>query len=152
MTTYRRVCGARLQPVLDSLKNMKELGIWVEVTTLVVPEMNDSAGELGDIAHFIATELGVETPWHVSRFHPDYKMHDRGTTPQATLRRAYELGRQSGLRYVYVGNLPDAHLENTFCPNCNQAVIERWGFQVRRRQIRDGKCIHCGTVVDGVRM
>ena len=79
--TYKKVCGARLQPVLDSLKRMKELGVWVEVTTLVVPDMNDSEEELGDIAQFIAAELGVETPWHVSRFHPDYKMHDRGPTP-----------------------------------------------------------------------
>jgi len=150
--TYKRVCGARLQPVLDSLKNMVELGVWVEVTTLVVPDMNDSAGELGDIARFIATELGVATPWHVSRFHPDYKMYDRGATPQTSLRRAYELGRQSGLRYVYVGNMPGARLEDTYCPNCNRAVIERRGFQITQRHIQDGRCTHCGTVIDGVRM
>jgi pyruvate formate lyase activating enzyme len=150
--TYKQVCGARLQPVLDSLKTMKELGVWVEVTTLVVPGMNDSEAELNDIARFIAGELGVETPWHVSRFHPDYKMHDREATPVAILRRAYDLGREAGLRYVYVGNLPGAHLEDTFCPNCNQSVIGRWGYQVTQRQIRDGKCAYCGTVVDGVGM
>jgi len=83
--TYRQVCGARLQPVLDSLKNMKELGVWVEVTTLVVPDMNDSVQELTDIAQFIAQELGTETPWHVSRFHPDYQMQDRGPTPAVRL-------------------------------------------------------------------
>jgi pyruvate formate lyase activating enzyme len=150
--TYRRVCGARLQPVLDSLKRMKELGVWVEVTTLVVPDMNDSVGELEDIAHFIATELGMETPWHVSRFHPDYKMYDRDATPQSTLRLAHELGRKAGLRYVYVGNMPGVHLEDTLCPGCNKAVIERWGFQVKKRHTRDGRCVHCGTIIDGVQM
>lgn len=150
--TYKKVCGARLQPVLDALKKMKELGVWVEVTTLVVPGMNDSEAELRDIAHFIATELGGETPWHVSRFHPDYKMYDRGPTPPATLRRAYDLGRQAGLRYVYVGNLPGARLEDTFCPGCGRMVIGRWGFQVTERHIRDGACAHCGTMIDGVGM
>jgi pyruvate formate lyase activating enzyme len=150
--TYRKVCGARLQPVLDSLKKMKELGIWVEVTTLVVPDLNDSDTELGDIARFIATELGVETPWHVSRFHPDYKMYDRGPTPASTLRRAYEHGREAGLRYVYVGNLPDARLEDTYCPNCGQTAIARWGFRVTQRSVHDGKCKNCGTVIDGVGM
>ena len=150
--TYKRICGARLQPVLDSLKKMKELDIWVEVTTLVVPDLNDSDAELGEIAQFIARELGVETPWHVSRFHPDYKMYDRGPTPSTTLRRAYELGREAGLRYVYVGNLPGARLEDTICPSCGQTVIERWGFQVRQRNIRAGRCAFCDTVIDGVGM
>ena len=150
--TYRQVCGARLQPVLDSLKNMKDLGVWVEVTTLVVPDMNDSVQELTDIAQFIAQELGTETPWHVSRFHPDYQMQDRGPTPAATLRLAYELGREAGLRYVYVGNMPGAHLEDTHCPNCGRTVIGRWGFQVTERHIQDGKCAYCGAVIDGVGM
>jgi pyruvate formate lyase activating enzyme len=148
--TYRKVCGARLQPVLDSLKYMKKLGIWVEVTTLVVPDMNDSEAELTDLAQFIAQDLGVETPWHVSRFHPDYKMYDRDATPPSTLRRAYEIGREAGLRYVYVGNLPGAHLEDTHCPNCDQTVIGRWGFQVTHRHLQDGKCTNCGTRIDGI--
>jgi pyruvate formate lyase activating enzyme len=137
---------------LDSLKKMKELGIWVEVTTLVVPDMNDSEAELGEIAQFIATELGVETPWHVSRFHPTYRMNDRGPTPERTLRRAYELGGKAGLRYVYVGNLPGAHLEDTCCPNCGRVVIGRWGFQVTQRNMRDGKCANCNTDIEGVGM
>jgi len=148
--SYRSVCGARLQPVLDSLKKMKELSVWVEVTTLVVPQMNDSAAELGDIAHFIAQELGIDTPWHVSRFHPDYQMDDRGATPSATLRLAYDLGREAGLRYVYVGNVPGAGLEDTVCPGCGRTVIGRRGFQVIRRELRDGCCLGCGTHVDGV--
>jgi pyruvate formate lyase activating enzyme len=150
--TYRKTCGARLQPVLDSLKHMRELGVWVEVTTLVVPDMNDSEDELRDIAQFIATDLGVEVPWHVSRFHPDYKMYDRGPTPEDTLRRAYDLGRDAGLRYVYVGNVPGARLEDTFCYNCGQMLIERRGFRVGRRNIRAGACTNCGTSVDGVGM
>jgi pyruvate formate lyase activating enzyme len=148
--TYRKVCGARLQPVLDSLKRMKELGIWVEVTTLVVPDMNDSEVELKDLAQFIAQDLGVETPWHVSRFHPDYKMYDRDATPPTTLHRAYEIGREAGLRYVYVGNLPGAHLEDTHCPNCDQTVVSRWGFQVIHRHLQDSKCANCGTPIDGI--
>lgn len=150
--TYRRICGARLQPVLDSLKSMKELGVWVEVTTLVVPDMNDSEAELKDIAQFIAHELGVDTPWHVSRFHPDYKMDDRPATPPDTLRQAYELGREAGLRYIYVGNLPGAHLEDTHCPNCGTAVLRRWGFQVIERHTRQGQCAACGTPIAGVGM
>jgi len=150
--TYKKVCGARLQPVLDSLKRMKELGVWVEVTTLVVPDMNDSEAELGDIARFIAAELGVETPWHVSRFHPDYKMYDREATPPTVLRRAYELGKEAGLRYVYLGNLPGAHLEDTHCPNCGRSVVGRWGFQVLQRNMRDGHCAQCSAPIDGVGM
>jgi pyruvate formate lyase activating enzyme len=150
--TYKKVCGARLQPVLDALKKMKELGVWVEVTTLVVPGLNDSEAELADIAHFIAADLGVETPWHISRFHPDYEMTDRGPTPTTTLRRAYELGRKAGLRYVYVGNQPEAHLEDTFCPNCGQNVLGRWGFWVRERHIEDGRCTYCSTTIDGIGM
>jgi pyruvate formate lyase activating enzyme len=150
--TYKRVCGARLQPVLDSLKAMKELGIWVEVTTLVVPGMNDSEAELDEIARFIALELGVETPWHVSRFHPAYRMRDRAPTPVQTLRCAYELGRKAGLHYVYVGNLPGARLEDTYCPGCGQVVVSRRGFQVTERRLLDGKCGHCSTVIDGVGM
>jgi pyruvate formate lyase activating enzyme len=149
---YRQVCGARLQPVLDSLVKMKALGIWVEVTTLVVPGMNDSEDELRDIAQFLAGALGPETPWHVSRFHPDYQMYDRGPTPPETLRRAYDLGRQAGLYYVYVGNMPGARLEDTPCPNCGRTVVERWGFTVRRRHTREGCCSYCGARIHGVGM
>jgi pyruvate formate lyase activating enzyme len=150
--TYRSVCGARLQPVLDSLKAMKELGIWVEITTLVVPGMNDSDDELRDIAGFISTDLGAQTPWHVSRFHPDYKMRDRGPTPSGVLQRAYDLGREAGLHYVYVGNMPGARLEDTYCPECCAAVIRRWGFQILEYHLRAGKCAQCATPIAGVGM
>jgi pyruvate formate lyase activating enzyme len=147
--TYKEVCGGRLQPVLDSLKAMRELGVWVEVTTLVVPGMNDDPAELANIAHFIAQDLGPEVPWHVSRFHPGYQMSDRGATPASVLRRAHEIGREAGLRYVYVGNMPGLG-EDTLCPACNQVVIGRLGFRVTRYHVQEGTCSWCGALVDGV--
>jgi pyruvate formate lyase activating enzyme len=147
--TYKEVCGGRLQPVLDSLKAMRELGVWVEVTTLVVPGMNDDPAELANIAHFIAQDLGPEVPWHVSRFHPDYQMSDRGATPASVLQRAHEIGREAGLRYVYVGNMPGLG-EDTLCPACNQVVIGRLGFRVTRYHVQEGTCSWCGALVDGV--
>lgn len=147
---YRQQCGARLQPVLDTLRLMKQQGIWVEVTTLVIPGLNDDPGELRELAGFIAQELGVDTPWHVSRFHPMYKMLDRGSTPVQTLERAWAIGKEAGLRYVYIGNVLGAREENTFCWNCGKRVIGRFGFSVRERHVRDGKCEYCGAVIDGV--
>ncbi|GAB4408796.1 MAG: AmmeMemoRadiSam system radical SAM enzyme [Anaerolineales bacterium] len=147
---YRQQCGARLQPVLDSLRLMKQQGIWVEVTTLVIPGLNDDPGELRELAGFIAQELGVETPWHVSRFHPMYKMLDRGSTPVQTLERAWAIGKEAGLRYVYVGNVLGAPEEHTYCWNCGKRIIARFGFSVRERHVRDGKCEYCGAAIDGV--
>lgn len=147
---YRRICGARLQPVLDSLKLMKALGTWVEVTTLVIPTLNDSEEELRDIATFIAQELGVDTPWHVSRFHPMYRMQDKPSTPLATLQRAHEIGLEAGLRYVYQGNVPGRGGEDTYCPGCQRPVIRRFGFSVLENRAPDGKCAYCGTVIAGV--
>ncbi len=147
--TYKKVCGARLQPVLDSLKRMKELGVWVEVTTLVVPDMNDSDGELGDIAHFIADELGVETPWHVSRFHPDYKMHDRGPTPPvpyASIRAGPASGPALCVRGQPAWRSPGRYL----LPELWPVAIGRWGFRVTQRNLQDGRCSTCGTSIDGV--
>ena len=147
---YRQVCGARLQPVLDSLKAMKKRGIWVEITTLIVPNQNDSEAELKELAKFIAEEVGAETPWHVSRFHPDYQMLDGHATPLATLHRAREIGFEAGLRYVYEGNVLGEG-ENTYCYHCHNLLIERHGFGVRQNRILPGsKCPTCGTVVDGV--
>jgi len=147
---YREQCGARLQPVLDSLRLMKRLGIWVEVTTLIIPGLNDDRGELRELAGFLAGELGAETPWHVSRFHPMYKMQDRGSTPVGTLEEAWDIGREAGLRYVYVGNVPGAQGENTHCPACGELVIGRLGFSVRHWHVKDGKCAFCGAMIDGV--
>ena len=143
--TYRKVCGARLQPVLDAIRLMHEAGIWVEVTTLVVPGQNDSPTELRDIAHFIAG-VSPDMPWHISRFHPDYKMLNLEPTPRDTLLRAAEIGKEEGLRYVYVGNLPGTGYEDTHCPSCGRAVIRRYGYSVRS-ELHGDKCPQCGTAL-----
>jgi len=149
--TYRKYAGARLQPVLDSLKKMKELGVWVEVTTLVVPGINDDAAELRDAARFVAQELGVETPWHISRFYPAYEMTGVPPTPVSTLRRALEIGQEEGLRYIYVGNVPGE--ANTVCHECGHVLIRRSGYWILEHDVEpDGACPRCGTVVAGVGM
>ena len=149
-TYYKELCGAKLKPVMDTLKLMKSLGIVVEVTTLIVPGLNDDREELNKLASFIVADLGADTPWHISRFHPTYRLTDRPATPVQTLTEAREIGIRAGLRYVYTGNVPGDFGENTFCPGCGQMVVERWGFQVRHMRIQDGRCTHCGAVVDGV--
>ena len=147
---HLRYVGARLQPVLDSLKAMKRLGIWVEVTTLVVPGINDDPGELRALAGFIAEELGVETPWHVSRFHPTYQLTDRGPTPVATLHQAREIGMMAGLHYVYVGNLWEHGSEDTICPGCSRRLVRRHGFTVQEDRLQQGRCPDCGTTIGGL--
>jgi pyruvate formate lyase activating enzyme len=149
--TYRKYVGARLQPVLDSLRVMKRLGIWLEVTTLVIPGINDDNGELKDAAEFVADEFGVETPWHVSRFFPAYKMTDVPSTSVETLNRAREIGLEAGLRYVYVGNVPGE--ANTVCHECGKTLVRRSGYRVPENHIQpDGRCPICGTPVAGVGM
>jgi pyruvate formate lyase activating enzyme len=146
--TYKKVCGARLEPVLESIRLMKELNIWVEVTTLVVPGMNDGEEELRSIGRFIAG-VSPEIPWHVSRFHPDYKYTQTDATPVETLRKAYALGRQEGLEYIYIGNVW-GESEDTFCPKCGQPLLRRSGFLVEENKVKDGKCSFCGRPIAGV--
>jgi len=146
---YKKRCGARLIPVLESLRKMKEMGIWVEITTLLIPSLNDSDEELKDIAQFIAG-LGVETPWHISRFHPQFKMLNVPVTPLSSLHRAVEIGKQSGLKYVYSGNVPENDGENTKCFNCGNLLIERYGFKIVSMNLKGNKCSNCGTELEGV--
>lgn len=146
---YRTVCGARLQPVLDTIQTLREAGVWTEVTTLVIPELNDSDAALRSIAGFVR-DVSSDIPWHVSRFHPVYRMIDRPMTPADTVQRAREIGIQEGLRYVYTGNLPGGDGESTFCPECGERMIGRTGFSVRDIEIRDGRCPHCGERIAGV--
>lgn len=147
--TYQSLCGARLQPVLDSIVNMRKAGIWVEVTTLLIPAINDSPDELESLAGFIA---GVDPaiPWHVSAFHPDYKLTDRSATTASSIENALEIGKKAGLRYLYAGNIRGGDLENTRCYNCGATLIERVGFYVRRNRLIAGSCPDCNTRIDGV--
>ena len=147
--TYREYVGARLQPVLDSLKKMKEVGIWLEVTTLIVPGINDDEGEIRDAARFVSQELGPETPWHISRFYPAYQMRTTPPTPVAKIKRAQEIGQEEGLRYIYIGNLPGE--SNTTCHQCGHTLIRRSGHQVIENEItQDEACPKCETPVAGV--
>jgi pyruvate formate lyase activating enzyme len=149
--SYKRISRARLQPVLDAIRLYRELGVWVEVTTLVIPGINDSEQELRDIAEFVRS-VGPDVPWHVSRFHPAYRMLDRPPTPAATLRMAAEIGRAAGLWYVYQGNLPGGGGEDTRCPNCGSVVIARYGNVVRGNRVRAGRCPDCFGVIHGVHL
>jgi len=147
--TYRRYVGGRLQPVLDSLKLMKDLGIWVEVTTLVVPDINDDDEELRDAARFVAQELGPETPWHISRFFPGYQLRHVPPTPVRTLNRALEIGEEEGLRYIFAGNVPGE--ANTECHACGELLIRRAGYRILGNRVAPGQvCPNCGTPVAGV--
>jgi pyruvate formate lyase activating enzyme len=150
--TYRRYIKARLQPVLDSMKTMKRLGIWLEVTTLVIPDLNDNPAELRDAAAFVARELGPDTPWHISRFYPAYNMLDRSPTPIETLTHAKEIGFSEGLKFVYVSNVPRVGDEDTCCPQCGRVLIRRYGFSVLANHVQDGHCPDCGAPVAGIGM
>lgn len=145
---YRKICGARLQPVLDAIQLYKRSGIWVEITTLVIPGYNDSEAELGEIAQFIRS-VGEDVPWHVSRFHPAYHLTGQPRTPVTTLQRAREIGTGAGLRYVYEGNVPGEG-EETLCWSCKKPLIERDGFFVEENKVQKGKCSFCGAMIDGV--
>ena len=148
---YKKICRARLQPVLDNVQLMYELGVWVEVTTLIIPGLNDSSDELGDIARFIKS-VSPTIPWHVTAFYPTYKMLDREPTPASTLRKAREIGLREGLHYVYEGNIPGHGGENTYCPQCGTELISRFGFNIRQNNLTEGegRCGKCGYQLAGV--
>jgi pyruvate formate lyase activating enzyme len=146
---YKEVCGAKLNPILENLRLMKQMGIWVEITTLVIPTLNDSDKEFEEIAQFIFS-LGPEVPWHISAFYPTYRMLNLPRTPASLLHRAREIGMKAGLKYVYCGNIPGEDGEDTFCPNCGQKVIKRVGFQIIKNEVIKGECSRCRTRIDGV--
>jgi pyruvate formate lyase activating enzyme len=146
---YKKQCGSKLEPVLNSIKLMKKMGVWVEVTTLLIPGLNDSPDELKAIAEFIV-DVDPDIPWHISRFHPTYRLTDRPPTPPESIRRAREIGYGQGLRFVYSGNLPGDEGENTYCPECSTILVERFGFYVKNNRIRQGRCPECGYDVPGV--
>ncbi len=146
---YKKFCGGRLNPVLDNLKQLKKLGIWVEVTTLIIPTLNDSSEELKKIAEFIVS-LGPETPWHVTAFYPAYKMTDLPGTSPELLHKARKIGIDAGLLYVYSGNIPGDEGENTYCSKCGKLVIRRFGFKVIEYNIENSCCNFCNNKIDGV--
>ncbi len=148
---YKKVVGAKLQPVLDTIRLMKELGVWVEVTTLIIPDYNDSDEFLTFAAEFIKS-VDASIPWHVSQFYPTYKLFDKPRTPLSTLSRAREIGLKTGLKYVYEGNVPGGGGENTLCPSCGALLIERIGFSLTHISMKDSKCEKCGARVDGMGM
>jgi len=147
---YREVCGARLEPVKRNIAYIaRETDIWIEVTTLLIPDLNDGDDELRAMAAWLA-EVDAEMPWHVTAFRPAYKMLDRPPTSPRGLARAYEIGKEAGLHYVYVGNVRDADRESTFCPQCGQLLIHRCGYAVREVWPERGLCPRCGHVIPGV--
>lgn len=148
--TYRRLMKARLEPVLTCLRSLAKAGVWMEVTTLIVPGMNDSPDELRQIAEFIANDLGPGVPWHVSRFHGDYKMTDTPATPLETLETACRLGAEAGLKYVYCGNVTGCADERTYCPSCENVLVDRVGYAVRNAIVTDGRCPLCDEPIEGI--
>ena len=146
---YKKVCGARLEPVKDTIRLMKELGVWVEVTTLIIPDYNDSEDDLKDIAGFI-NSVDPYIPWHVTQYYPTYKLTDKPRTPVAVLRRAREIGFEAGLKYVYEGNIPGEGGENTYCPECRELLVTRLGFRISEDRIKGGICPKCGAEIRGV--
>jgi len=146
--SYRRICGGALRPVLNSIQLMHESGIWIEVTTLVVPGENDSEEELSDIAQFIAG-LDKNIPWHLSAFHPDYKFTDRSPTSTEILKRAQELALETGLKFVYIGNVLGEG-NHTFCPACKKLLMKREAFSILENNIKAGKCPFCQASIPGI--
>ncbi|MEN8256781.1 MAG: AmmeMemoRadiSam system radical SAM enzyme [Thermodesulfobacteriota bacterium] len=146
---YKKICKARLQPVLDNVRLMHELGVWVEVTTLLIPGLNDSTEELQKLARFIK-DIDPTIPWHVTAFYPTYKLTDRPPTPVETLRKARDIGLKEGLHFVYEGNIPGEGGENTYCPSCGTEIISRYGMQTRDIKISGARCASCQEVVPGL--
>lgn len=149
---YLHYCKARREGVMDTLVYMKELGIWLEVTTLLIPTLNDDLTEIREMARFIRENLGAATPWHISRFYPQYKEQDLPPTEVSALSRAREIGLEEGLLYVYSGNVPGDPGEKTYCPRCSHLLIDRVGYSKRAYAIKEGRCPSCDYVVEGVEM
>jgi pyruvate formate lyase activating enzyme len=147
---YKRLCKARLQPVMDSIAYIaRQTKIWIEVTTLLLPDENDSEDELKRLAAWLVDAAGPDVPWHISRFHPQYKYQESRATPLSSLQRAERIGREAGLRYVYMGNVPGSKSESTFCYHCGRLLIERMGYRILGNVVEGSKCPQCGTKIAG---
>jgi len=144
--TYRKICKARLQPVLDTIEYMRSIGMWIEITTLIVPGLNDSESELKSIAAFISA-VGKDIPWHISRFHPDYQYTDSRPTPIPTMKKAFEIGKEAGLCYVYLGNVTED--TNTYCHVCGHCLIGRSYLYTIDLHVKGNRCPQCDTIMYG---
>jgi len=147
---YRDICGAELKPVLEALVIIKNAGVMLEVTNLVIPGLNDRDDDLTRLSRWIKVNLGAETPLHFSRFFPQYRMMDRDLTPKRTLKRAHEIADSEGLKYVYIGNVITKAGENTYCPGCGALLVERQGYTVLHNNLREGACPACSREINGV--
>ncbi|HEY0681555.1 MAG TPA: AmmeMemoRadiSam system radical SAM enzyme [Steroidobacter sp.] len=149
---YKKVCGAELAPVLETLEYLKhETSVWFEITTLLIPDENDSDAELDQMTRWIMDKLGPDVPLHFTAFHPDWKMLDKSHTPPATLTRARNIARANGLHYVYTGNVHDTEGSSTYCTGCSKRIVERDWYELGEWQLdAHGKCLHCGTQLPGV--
>ncbi len=143
---YSKYCQAHLQPVLDAIIEIKKMGTWIELTTLIIPDLNDSLEEIKSLVNWVLENLGSDVPLHFSAFHPTYKMMDRERTPKSTLDRARKLALNEGIRYVYEGNVMTTVEGNTYCPECGRLLIERQWFTVVHNSLVDGKCV-CGAKI-----
>ncbi len=146
---YKEQCGAKLEFVLQTLRALKQMGVWLEVTTLLISGQNDSPEELRRLARFLA-ELDTDIPWHISRFHPAYRLLNVPPTPAKSLQRARDIGYEVGLKYVYTGNLPGDDGEKTFCHACKELLVDRYGFSVRKSTIKKNHCPKCGALIPGI--
>lgn len=150
---YRRLCRGRLNFVLETIEYIaKHTAIWMEITTLIVPGQNDSDHQLRAIAEFIVDKAGPHVPWHISRFYPQYQYLDSRPTPIETIERAYQIGKEAGLQYVYPGNVPGMAGQSTVCHHCQNMLIERSGFRLIANNIKDGRCPGCGTEIPGYQL
>ena len=147
---YLKLNAGKLQPILDTLTTLKENGIWIEITNLIVPTWTDDMDMIKRMCGWLVDNGFSEYPLHFSRFHPMYKLTQLPETPLATLIKARNIAVSEGLKFVYVGNVPGRGMEDTFCPNCNERVIERRGYTLQKYNLKDGKCAHCGAAVNGI--
>lgn len=146
---YQKICRAKLKPVLNNLIDLRKARVHLEITTLIIPQLSDDPTRLKRLARFIADELGTNVPWHVSRFSPEisWKLKDTPATPEKIILEAHQIGKNAGLKYVYVGNLHNTDKENTYCPKCGQLAIERLGYNITKYD-KNGRCPKCGTGLD----
>lgn len=149
-STYLKLTGGKLQPVLDSLKVVKDMGVWLEITNLIVPDWTDNQDDIRKICKWLSDNGFKNTPLHFSRFYPIHKLEQLPSTPVEVLNNAYRIATEEGLKYVYTGNAPGNEISDTKCPTCNSIVVIRQGYRISANTITGGKCNKCGSKIDGV--